>query len=109
MQRKPLIGLNADYKSATKDIPGFSYLAEGYADCILKAGGIPVVLPLMDDIEDVIHPECNKVIATGSHGIYRLLGGTSTMVWRKRQKPPMPREGKAKRQMTLIDVLKRNT
>ncbi|MCH2360785.1 MAG: gamma-glutamyl-gamma-aminobutyrate hydrolase family protein [Pirellulales bacterium] len=53
MQRKPLIGLNADYKSATKDIPGFSYLAEGYADCILKAGGIPVVLPLLDDIEDL--------------------------------------------------------
>ena len=34
MRKKPLIGLNADYRSAKKDSPAFSYLAAGYYDSI---------------------------------------------------------------------------
>ena len=32
MHRKPIIGLNADYRSAKKDSPAYSFLAAGYYD-----------------------------------------------------------------------------
>jgi putative glutamine amidotransferase len=50
---KPLIGINADYRSARKDIPAFSYLSAGYCDSITKAGGIPVVIPPIKDEDDL--------------------------------------------------------
>ena len=42
MNRKPLIGLNAEFRSAKKDSPALSYLAAGYYDAISNVGGIPV-------------------------------------------------------------------
>jgi putative glutamine amidotransferase len=42
---KPLIGLNADFRAAKKDGPAFSYVSAGYYDAIVKAGGIPLILP----------------------------------------------------------------
>ncbi len=45
MSAKPLIGLNADYRSAKRDAPAFSYLCAGYFDCLIRVGGIPVVIP----------------------------------------------------------------
>src|SRR6516165_12044802 len=30
MRKKPLIGLNADYRSSKKDAPAFSYVSAGY-------------------------------------------------------------------------------
>ena len=39
---KPLIGLNADFRSAKKDAPAFSYVTAGYYDAIVKSGGIPL-------------------------------------------------------------------
>ena len=53
MHDKPLIGLNADYRETQNEAPDFSYLAAGYADCILKAGGIPVVVPPLEEVEDI--------------------------------------------------------
>ena len=53
MKRKPLIGLNADFRSAKKDSPAFCYLAAGYPDALLKAGAIPLVIPPLDDEEDL--------------------------------------------------------
>jgi putative glutamine amidotransferase len=53
MQCKPLIGLNADFRSAKKDTPAFSYVCAGYYDCILRAGGIPVMVPPIDNDEDL--------------------------------------------------------
>jgi putative glutamine amidotransferase len=53
MNDKPLIGLNADFRAARKDSPAFSYLSAGYYDCVVKAGGIPVVLPPLDEISDL--------------------------------------------------------
>ena len=44
MRKKPLIGLNADYRAAKKDSPAFSYVAAGYYDCISAVGGIPQVM-----------------------------------------------------------------
>ena len=53
MQCKPLIGLNADYREPQNEAPDFSYLAAGYADCIVRSGGIPVVIPPLEDVEDI--------------------------------------------------------
>jgi putative glutamine amidotransferase len=53
MQCKPLIGLNADYRDPQNGAADFSYLSVGYADCILQAGGIPVVVPPLEEVEDV--------------------------------------------------------
>lgn len=47
---KPIIGINADYRTSTHNQPAFSYVAAGYYDAIANAGGIPVLLaPLSDD------------------------------------------------------------
>jgi putative glutamine amidotransferase len=53
MQSKPLIGLNADFRSAKKDSPAFSYVAAGYYESILNAGGIPVIVPPMESEADL--------------------------------------------------------
>jgi len=53
MSNKPLIGLNADYRASKKDAPAFSFLQSGYYDAILRAGGIPVILPPYEDAEDL--------------------------------------------------------
>ncbi len=53
MHTKPLVGINADYRSAKQETPAFSYLYAGYYDCILKAGGIPIVIPPLEDEGDL--------------------------------------------------------
>lgn len=53
MERKPLIGVNADFRPARKDSPAFCYLCAGYPDSIVKAGGIPVILPPLADEDDL--------------------------------------------------------
>ncbi|MDX1947317.1 MAG: gamma-glutamyl-gamma-aminobutyrate hydrolase family protein [Pirellulaceae bacterium] len=53
MPRKPLIGLNADYRPARKEGPALSYLPAGYYSAILAAGGIPVILPPVEDRDDI--------------------------------------------------------
>jgi len=40
-----MIGLNADFRSAKKDAPAFTFIASGYYDAIAATGGIPIVLP----------------------------------------------------------------
>ena len=53
MLEKPLIGINADYRSAQGNQPSFSVITSGYYDCILRAGGIPVVIPPMTSEDDI--------------------------------------------------------
>ena len=53
MQSKPLIGLNMDYRSAKKDSPAFSYLCAGYYDAVVKAGGVPIVVPPLAEDGDL--------------------------------------------------------
>ena len=56
-ERKPLIGLNADYRSSREDSPAFSFLAAGYYSNVMCAGGSPLIIPpLMDEssINDVL-------------------------------------------------------
>ncbi|MCA9132112.1 MAG: gamma-glutamyl-gamma-aminobutyrate hydrolase family protein [Planctomycetales bacterium] len=50
---KPIIGINADYRSATHSQPAFSFVAAGYYDAIAKAGAIPVVLAPLSDEESL--------------------------------------------------------
>lgn len=42
---KPLVGLNAEFRSAEGDRSAYSVLAAGYYESIESAGGIPVILP----------------------------------------------------------------
>jgi len=53
MRSKPLIGLNADYRAAKKDAPAFTFVCAGYYDSIVEAGGIPLVLPPVDNDDDL--------------------------------------------------------
>ena len=53
MLRKPLIGINADYRPSKKDGPALSYVTAGYYNAILASGGIPVILPPMEDEDDL--------------------------------------------------------
>jgi putative glutamine amidotransferase len=54
MRSKPLIGLNADYRSAKKDAPAYTFICAGYYDSIVKAGGIPLILPPLTDEKDLV-------------------------------------------------------
>lgn len=57
MSAKPLIGLNADFRPTKKDTPAFSYLFAGYYDAVIKAGGLPVIVPPLEErdaIEDTL-------------------------------------------------------
>lgn len=53
MNRKPLIGLNAEFRSAKKDSPAFSYLFANYYDALGAAGAIPFILPPLTNLDDL--------------------------------------------------------
>ena len=53
MHSKPLIGINADFRSAQGKQPSFSVVTSGYYDSIVEAGGIPVIVPPMTDENDI--------------------------------------------------------
>jgi putative glutamine amidotransferase len=44
---RPFIGINADFIPASKHSSAHLRLTAGYADAVLAAGGLPVVLPLL--------------------------------------------------------------
>ena len=53
MAAKPLIGVNAEYRSARKDSPAFSYLTAGYYNAIMKSNAIPVMIPPLVEEDDM--------------------------------------------------------
>ena len=53
MTRKPLVGINADVRAAVRTTPAFAYIAQGYYQNIIKAGGVPVLVPPQPDQESV--------------------------------------------------------
>ena len=53
MTCKPLIGINADYRAAARNTPAYSYIAAGYFNSVISAGGIPVILPPLDCEESI--------------------------------------------------------
>ncbi len=50
---KPLIGINVDYRSARKDSPAFAFLYAGYFDSLIKADAVPIIIPLLEDEDDL--------------------------------------------------------
>jgi len=50
---KPVIALNADYRAANGDTPAFSYVGAGYYDAIIRAGAIPLILPPVEEADDL--------------------------------------------------------
>jgi len=50
---KPVIALNADLRGAQGDKPAVSYVAGGYYDAILQAGGLPMILPPLGEEQDI--------------------------------------------------------
>jgi putative glutamine amidotransferase len=53
MTQRPLIGMNADFRASRKDAPAFSFVAAGYYDAVIRAGGIPVIIPPLENEEDM--------------------------------------------------------
>jgi putative glutamine amidotransferase len=52
---KPLIGVNMDHRSSRKGSPAFSFLGADYYDSIVRAGGVPVVIPpILDGMNRVL-------------------------------------------------------
>ena len=54
MQTKPLIGINADYRQAKGNQPSFSVVTAGYYDRVLQTGGIPVIVPPLEEEDDIV-------------------------------------------------------
>jgi len=64
---RPLIGINTDYCTAAKGRSPHSYMHSGYYDCILAAGGLPVMIPplikehdlapILDELDGVVLTE----------------------------------------------------
>lgn len=54
MKKKPVIGVNGDYRPAQKGSPSFSYLPSGYPDSIVAAGGIPFIIPPLEGEADIL-------------------------------------------------------
>ena len=77
MEGKPIIGINADYRGASKDKPAFSFIAAGYAEAITKSGGIPVVIPPMEDPNDIsqLLDSMHGVLLTGGSDLDPRLDG----------------------------------
>ena len=50
---RPIVGLNADYIPAGKATKPHLRLNAGYADAVLTAGGLPVLMPILDKETDI--------------------------------------------------------
>ena len=53
VDNKPLIALNSDFRTNSKDTTSFSFLADGYYNAVTAAGAIPVVLPPLANRQDL--------------------------------------------------------
>lgn len=51
--QKPIIGINLENKPALRNCPEYSYISYDYVEAIVKSGGIPVLLPQIDDIDSI--------------------------------------------------------
>ena len=69
MSKKPLIGINLDFKPSARTTPAYGYLAAGYFQCVADAGAIPMVLPPSDD------PAVHAQIVDTLDGIVMIGGG----------------------------------
>jgi putative glutamine amidotransferase len=66
---KPLIGINADFRPAAAGRSSFTFIDACYYDAVSQAGGIPVILPPLendDDLADVLAPVDGVVLVGGA-------------------------------------------
>ena len=67
MSNQPIIGINADFRAAARSTPAYSYIAAGYFQSISAAGGIPLIMPPLDDpdaiarVVDQVHRRKSRV------------------------------------------------
>jgi len=52
-QTRPFIGVNADFVPAGKLTSAHLRLNAGYVDAVLAAGGLPVIIPLLDKAQEI--------------------------------------------------------
>lgn len=64
---KPIIGINADFANATGDRPSFTFVASGYYDALSKVGAIPLIIPPLDNDDDLeqVLDHLNGVVLVG--------------------------------------------
>ena len=67
MKNRPLIGINADFRSTAKGRTPQTYLHSGYYDCLLAAGALPIILPPMAKEHDLapILDRLDGILLTG--------------------------------------------
>ncbi|XZE56787.1 gamma-glutamyl-gamma-aminobutyrate hydrolase family protein [Planctomycetaceae bacterium SH139] len=53
MSCKPLIGLNADFRSKSGQTPAYLYQAAGYFQAVEAAGAIPVIIPPLKELDSI--------------------------------------------------------
>lgn len=54
MAAKPVIGINMDFRSSCKEHASLSFIAAGYYENIIQSGGIPLILPPLDEEDDLV-------------------------------------------------------
>lgn len=69
MARKPLIGLNGDFRPARKDSIPLTWINSGYYDSVTAAGGLPMIIPPLasdDDLRQFLEMLDGLVITGGA-------------------------------------------
>ena len=55
MNKKPLIGINSDFRASQNGSPALNFLFSGYYDSLLTAGAIPVIIPPFRENRELGH------------------------------------------------------
>ena len=55
MNKKPLIGINSDFRASQNGSSALSFLFSGYYDSLLNAGAIPVIIPPFRENRELGH------------------------------------------------------
>jgi putative glutamine amidotransferase len=53
MSKKPLIGINTEYRAARKEVISLSWCNTGYYDSVTAAGGLPMLVPPLAEDDDL--------------------------------------------------------
>ena len=83
MAAKPVIGINMDFRSSCKEHASLSFIAAGYYENIIQSGGIPLVLPPLEDEDDLEDEEGDLLELLD---ILPVLGGIEPLLNRGRVK-----------------------